>query len=262
MTSNAFDLKGRTVYVLGGLGLIGTAVSKALANAGAAVRVLDRSPEQASPLLAWAAEAQHDIQFETFDATQLDTIEPALTDLTTRHGPLDAWVNVSYPRTADWGKSLEEMSISYLEENTSAHLLSYLWSSRVAALLMRQQGTKGSIVNFGSIYGVRANDFTVYEGTAMGGEMLYCGMKAGIINATRYLAAYFGPAGIRANTICPGGIFDHQDPRFVEQYSRRTPLRRMGQPEDIAGSVVFLCSDAASYITGQVLMVDGGWSAV
>jgi len=85
-------------------------------------------------------------------------------------------------------------------------------------------------------------------------------MKAGIINAIRFLAAYLGSDGIRVNTLCPGDTFDSQDPKFVRQYEKRTPLRRMETPEDIAWPIAFLCSDASAYITGQALMVDGGWT--
>jgi len=90
----------------------------------------------------------------------------------------------------------------------------------------------------------------------------YSAIKGGIINLTRYLAAYLGKDHIRVNAVCPGGIFDGQDPLFVDKYAKHTPLRRMAQPEEIAGPVVFLASDAASFITGNILMVDGGWTAV
>ena len=100
-------------------------------------------------------------------------------------------------------------------------------------------------------------------------NMTYATIKGGITNLTRQMASYYGKYNIRVNTICPGGIFgpvagksDKQNPIFVEQYSNRTPLKRLGNPDEIASTVLFLASDAASYITGATIMVDGGWTAV
>jgi len=92
--------------------------------------------------------------------------------------------------------------------------------------------------------------------------MAYSIIKGGIVNFTRYLSSYFGKYNIRVNSICPGGIFDNQDPIFVENYEKKVPLNRMGKPEEIASVVLFLASDASSYITGATIMVDGGWTAI
>jgi NAD(P)-dependent dehydrogenase (short-subunit alcohol dehydrogenase family) len=88
----------------------------------------------------------------------------------------------------------------------------------------------------------------------------YSAIKGGIINFTRYLATYYGKYNVRVNAVCPGGIFDNQPKNFVKRYEKKTPLGRMGKPEDVAGPVIFLASDASSYITGHILMVDGGWT--
>jgi NAD(P)-dependent dehydrogenase (short-subunit alcohol dehydrogenase family) len=125
---------------------------------------------------------------------------------------------------------------------------------------MVERGTGGCIVNLGSIYGVRAPDFSVYEGTDMTSPVEYAGIKGGVINLTRYLASYFGEQGIRANTVSPGGVFNNQNERFVQNYKERTPLGRMAEPEDVANTILYLVSDAASYVTGQNIVVDGGFS--
>ncbi|MBF0619473.1 MAG: SDR family oxidoreductase [Candidatus Omnitrophica bacterium] len=260
--STPFTLDGKNMYVLGGGGLIGAAVVKALAASGARVIALDRDAARLRRLVTWACSHGKDVRAEVVDASDLSAMEKVMRGLVRRHGAMSAWVNASYPRSKDWGRSLEAMTPEYLRENIDVHLNSCLWTARVAALIMKEHKKGGVIVNFGSIYGMVANDLTIYEGTQMSGEMLYCGMKAGIINATRYLASYFGAEGIRANCICPGGIFDKQNPVFVKQYAKKTPLKRMGTPDDIAWPVVFLCSDAAAYMTGAVLSVDGGWTAV
>lgn len=120
----------------------------------------------------------------------------------------------------------------------------------------------GSIINIASIYGVIGPDFTVYDGTNMTMPAAYAAIKGGLINLTRYMASYFGPHNVRVNTVSPGGIFDKQNSTFVSNYEKKVPLRRMGAPEDIAPSVSFLLSDESKYITGQNLIIDGGWTAI
>jgi len=120
----------------------------------------------------------------------------------------------------------------------------------------------GSIVNISSIYGTVGPDFTIYEGTNMTMPAAYSAIKGGIVNFTRYLASYYGPYGIRVNCVSPGGILDQQDELFVKQYEKKVPMRRMGLPEDIAPSISFLLSDETKYITGQNLIIDGGWTSI
>ena len=129
-----------------------------------------------------------------------------------------------------------------------------------AAKIMKDHGG-GSIINMASIYGVVAPDFSIYEGTEMTMPVAYASIKAGIIAMTKYIATYFGADNIRANTISPGGIYDNQAPSFVAEYSRKTPIGRMGKPSDIVGAVIYLASDASSYVTGHNLIIDGGWTA-
>ena len=126
---------------------------------------------------------------------------------------------------------------------------------------MKSQNS-GSIINMGSIYGVVGNDFTIYEGTKLTSAAAYSAIKGGIINFTRYLASYFGKYNIRANCVSPGGIFDNQNEVFVKNYEHKVPMKRMGSPDDIAPSIAFLLSDDSKYITGQNLIIDGGWTII
>jgi NAD(P)-dependent dehydrogenase (short-subunit alcohol dehydrogenase family) len=127
----------------------------------------------------------------------------------------------------------------------------------------------GSIIQLGSIYGILGQDLTVYESTEMHENMTYAAIKGGITNLTRLMASYYGQFNIRVNTLVPGGLSGHvagkndiQNPVFVKQYSQKTPLKRLGRAEEIASAALFLAADAASYVTGTTLMVDGGWTAV
>jgi NAD(P)-dependent dehydrogenase (short-subunit alcohol dehydrogenase family) len=127
-------------------------------------------------------------------------------------------------------------------------------------MIMKKHGG-GSIINLASIYGIVAPDFSIYEGTELTMPVAYASIKAGIIALTKYIATYFGHDNIRANTVSPGGIYDNQPPSFVDKYSRKTPLGRMGNPSEIVGAVIYLASDASSFVTGHNLTVDGGWTA-
>jgi len=260
---DVFSLKGKNVFVLGGLGLLGIAISKAVAALGARVVIMDINEHKSKSILTWAKKNKHRLFFEYFDATDLNAAENSLKRLIKSHGPMHVFINVSYPRTPDWGQTLDKMTPAYLKANVDLHMNSYVWISRIAAFLMQKDKVDGSIINFGSIYGVVANDLTIYEGTEMSGEGAYCAIKGGIINFTRFLASYFGKYNIRANCICPGGILEKfHNPIFVKNYENKVPLKRMGTVEDIANAVIFLASEASSYVTGATLMVDGGWTAI
>jgi len=102
----------------------------------------------------------------------------------------------------------------------------------------------------------------VYDGTSMTMPAAYSAIKGALVNFTRYLASYLGPYNIRVNTVSPGGIFDNQNATFVANYEKKVPMRRMGLPEDISPMVSFLLSEDARYITGQNIIIDGGWTAI
>ncbi len=251
-----FSLDGKTSFVVGGAGLLGTEVVKALSDAGAKVIILDIDQKKSR-----ASQKNKDVHFELFDATNLDNIDQVIDALHSKYKKIDIWVNTFYPRTPDWGNKVEELSLISWRKNVDSHLNSYSWISRKVCLLMKKQ-KKGSLINFGSIYGVVGNNFEVYKGTKINAPMAYSAIKGGIVNLGRYLASYFGIYNVRINTICPGGIFDNQDQKFVKNYAKLTPLKRMGKPEEIASVVLFLASDASSYMTGTTLIVDGGWTAI
>jgi NAD(P)-dependent dehydrogenase (short-subunit alcohol dehydrogenase family) len=118
----------------------------------------------------------------------------------------------------------------------------------------------GSVINLGSIYGIVGPDMRMYEGTSMGNPAAYAASKGGLLQLTRWLATVMAPQ-IRVNAISPGGVWRNQPDKFHRAYLSRTPLGRMATEEDIKGAVAFLASDLSAYVTGQNLVVDGGWTA-
>lgn len=254
---DSFDLSGKVALVTGGAGLLGRALSEALAEHGATVVIGDISVD---PGTALAEELGADAEFRELDITSEDDARTVVEGVHDDYDGLDVLVNSAYPRNENYGRRYEDVSFADWRENLDLHLDGYFLTAHVASRLMMDDGIQGSIVNVGSTYGVQAPDFSVYEGTDITSPVEYAGIKGGIVNLTRYMASYLGQYGIRANTLSPGGIFDDQHARFVEEYERRTPLGRMADPDDLKGPVVFLASDAARYVTGHNLLVDGGWT--
>ena len=250
--THSFDLTGATAVVTGGAGLIGSAVCDTLDAHGATVVVADVDAAAAEAVDSATRVVQTDVTAEADVQSLIDvTVD--------EYGGLDILVNAAYPRNDQYGRRYEDVAVDDWRENVDRHLTGCYVPTYYATREMVDSGG-GSIVNFGSIYGVQAPDFTVYEGTNMTSPVEYAAIKGGIINLTRYLASYLGPAGVRVNAVSPGGVFDGQDQTFVDAYERRTPLGRMATPDDVAGAVAYLASDAASYVTGQNLVVDGGWT--
>jgi NAD(P)-dependent dehydrogenase (short-subunit alcohol dehydrogenase family) len=251
MSDTPFSLSGRVIAITGGQGLIGGAVAQAVRASGARVLALDIATAQSSD----------GIEAEVFDITDIEQRTERLADLEARHGRIAGWVNCAYPRTADWALKLEDIPAASWQMNIDRHLNAYcLWSSTVAEHMASHGG--GSIVNLASIYGMVGPDFTVYKGTQMTMPAAYAAIKGGVIAYGRYLSSYFGNAGVRVNTVSPGGVFDNQAESFVQRYNQRLPLGRMAKVNEIAWPIVFLLSDASSYVTGENLAVDGGWTAI
>jgi NAD(P)-dependent dehydrogenase (short-subunit alcohol dehydrogenase family) len=255
-----FSLTGRVAVVTGGAGLIGKAVCHAFAEARAKVFIADTNKEHGESLVADVKAKGFDADFIKLDITSQDSIKKGINKIIKSYGRIDIWINNAYPRTLDWGNKFEDIRIDSLRKNVDMHMNGYFMCCQNVLEEMKKK-KKGVLINIGSHYGVLGPNFSIYEGTAMTMPAAYSLIKGGIVNFSRYLATYYAPYNIRVNAVCPGGVFNNQPPKFVKKYKKLVPLNRMAMPIDIAGPILFLCSDAASYITGQVIMVDGGLSA-
>ena len=245
-------LKDKIVILTGASGLIGKATRSHLLLNGAKVISVDKNMITDPESLSY-----------NYDITDEKEIDSLLTEVMNNHGRIDGLVNLAYPRTKDWGLKFEDISLDSWRKNVDMQMNSVFYICQQVSEIMRKQ-QKGSIVNIASIYGVVGNDFTLYEGYGGTSPAAYSAIKGGIINFSRYLASYYGKFNIRVNCVSPGGILDekNQHPSFIERYSEKSPLKRLGCPEEIAPAITFLLSDEASFITGHNLMVDGGWTAI
>tara|TARA_R110000751_G_scaffold51162_2_gene112421 strand:- start:206 stop:949 length:744 start_codon:yes stop_codon:yes gene_type:complete len=243
-------LQDKIIIVTGGNGLLGKAmVSRIKAEGGFCIN-MDINHE-----------TNEDLSLLHCDITNQDSIKQAVRLVVDTYNRIDGLVNNAYPRTKDWGNKFEDIVFDSWKDNVDMQMNSSFYMCQQVLEQMKTQKS-GSVINITSIYGVVGNDFTVYEGTGGTSPAAYSAIKGGLINFTRYLASYFGKFNVRTNCVSPGGIFDNQHETFVKNYEKKVPMQRMGTPDDIAPSVAFLLSDDSKYITGQNIIVDGGWTAI
>ena len=254
MYNNLFSCKNKVALVTGGLGLIGKEIVRGLNDFGASVCIADINERQMEGLENRAA-----VNFQNLDITSEDSIRQTLETVIKQFKKIDILVNCAYPRTSDWGALCEDVSFDSWKMNLNSHLGGYFLCCQKVAEQMKLQGG-GSIINFASIYGIVAPDFSIYKGSTMTMPVAYSAIKGGIIALSKYMATYYAKDNIRVNCVSPGGVFDKQPDCFVERYADKTPLGRMGNEKDMVGAVLYLASDASSYVTGHNLIVDGGWT--
>lgn len=246
------SVKDKIVVLTGASGLIGNETFKHLKQNGAKVIAVDIHNT-----------TDNVDSFHQFDITDINEIDKLVSFVIEKYHRIDGLVNLAYPRTNDWGNRFEDIQIDSWRKNVDMQMNSVFYLNQKVLEIMKCQKC-GSVVNIGSIYGVVGNDFTLYEEYGGTSAAAYTAIKGGLINLTRFLASYYGAYNIRVNCVSPGGIIDRekQHPSFIRRYSEKSPLKRLGNPEEIAPAITFLLSDEASFITGHNLMVDGGWTAI
>ena len=243
-------LNGKVIIITGGNGLIGKSLINEVRSQNAICINADLH-----------SKTTEDLSNIICDVTNVKSIENTINLVIEKYGKIDGLVNNAYPRTEDWGNKFEKISIDSWRSNIDMQLNSiFLFTQKVFPHMVNRKF--GSIINIGSIYGVVGPDFNVYENTELTMPAAYSAIKGGVINFTRYLASYYGKDNIRVNCVSPGGVFNNQPTEFVKNYEYKVPMKRMGIPEDISPAVSFLLSDESSYITGQNLIIDGGWTAI
>jgi len=253
-------LTNKKVYILGGSGLIGSKVVINTLSIGAEVIILDVRKKR----------LQKKVKYEKFDCSKLINLEKNFNKIIKKLGCPDVFINCSYPRTNDWNQcSFNKITLKRMAKNIEIHMNSHAWLAKIVAEKMVKNNIKGNIINLNSIYGLLGQDLNIYEKTSMKENMPFSMIKGGLVNLTRQMASYYGRFGIRINDICSGGLKGHvaghsnfQEKQFIKNYEKKVPLKRLGNSEEVANVVTFIASDAASYITGSNILVDGGWTII
>ena len=259
--NNFLNLKGKKVIILGGAGLLGREIYKKLYKLDAIPIIVDSNKKKIITVFEELKQKKNDQHYLVADLSNPLKINKSLNLIDKKFKKCSRWINSIYPKTNDWPNDLSSFKIKSWQKNVDMHLNSSCIMSNQIAKKISQNGG-GSIVNISSIYGVIAPNFENYKNTNMTCPPAYNPIKGGINSFSKYLASYYGSKKVRVNCLIAGGIFNNQPVSFIRKYSEKTPLKRLAKGEEIASAAIFLVSDAASYITGSNLVVDGGYTSL
>jgi NAD(P)-dependent dehydrogenase (short-subunit alcohol dehydrogenase family) len=263
-----FSLEGHVAVVTGGLGVLGREYAVTLTAAGARVAAFDVRPEPPESDLARAG-----VKTYRLDLTDRDAVERAMATVVKELGAPTVLVNNAGLGSSPVDAALEtgafeDYPVTAWDAMMNSHLTAALFTSQAFIRAFRGAAARaGSIINVSSTYGVVSPDQSIYDYRRRTGAVYfkpvgYSVAKSGMLNFTRWLAEYCAPFNVRVNTLVPGGVREEgHAPEFVQEYVKRTPLGRMALPDDYNGAVLFLASRASAYMTGSMLVVDGGWTA-
>ena len=263
--SDLMSLRGRVALITGGAGHIGRAIASTFAELGAAIVILDQT-ESAAESVAQSLTETHGVLATALcvDLTDEASLRKVPQRVVETCGRLDIVVNnaafVGTDNLEGWTAPIENQSIETWRQALEVNLTAPFLLTQQSIPFLKASG-KGTVINVGSIYGVLGPDWSLYNGeTISGTPAAYGASKGGLLQMTRWLATTLAP-DVRVNAIVPGGVERDTPEEFRQRYVARTPMNRMAREEDMKGVAAFLASDMSAYITGQCIMVDGGWSA-
>lgn len=262
-----FSLKNKTIILTGSAGRLGSRFAHVLSAAGANVMLVDVNLKENSRLKSELVKLYNtEPKAYHVDITQQTSVRNLIKDVLVNYKHIDILVNNAHfvPRThTKRDAPFEDYPLELWQNTINTNLNGlFLCCKEIGKVMLAQK--KGVIVNISSIYGITGADQRIYGNSRLNSPAFYSATKGAMVNLTRYLAAYWHKKNIRVNTLTLGGVFDkelHQDKMFVKKYSEKTILGRMAKKEDYDGALLFLTSDASSYMTGANLVIDGGWTA-
>ena len=268
-----FDLTGRVAIVTGGAGLLGTEFCRTLAEAGASVAALDLNAASSAATADSLTKSGYNTLALSADITQPGSVNAAVEKVLSSFGRLDILVNSAAldpkfdPDAVKKGMapgSFEDYPLDQWNAALNVNLTGLFLMTQACVRPMLAQGKKGSIINICSTYGLNGPDQRIYikDGQRVAYKPVYYTVtKAGVLGFTKYLAAYYAGTEIRVNALTPGGIYNNHEEYFEKNYSAKTILGRMAKKDEMNGALLFLASEASSYMTGNNVVVDGGWTA-
>ena len=268
-----FDLAGRVAVVTGGVGLLGTEFCKTLAEAGAAIAVVDLNASASQAVADSLTKSGYQAQAFATDITKPESVHALVEGVLSAFGRLDILVNSAAldpkfdPDAMKKGMApgaFEDYPLADWNAALNVNLTGMFLMTQACVKPMLAQGKKGSIINICSTYGLNGPDQRIYikNGERVAFKPVYYTVtKAGVMGFTKYLAAYYAGTDIRVNALTPGGVFNNHEDYFVKNYSAKTIIGRMAKKDEMNGALLFLASDASSYMTGNNVIVDGGWTA-
>jgi len=268
-----FNLKDQVAVVTGGVGLLGAEFCKTLAEAGAAVAVVDLNGDAANKVADGLIKDGYKAMGIATDITKPDSVNAMVAAVLSTFGRLSVLVNSAAldpkfdPDAASKGiapGAFEDYPLEQWNAALNVNLTGMFLVTQACVKPMIAQGKKGSIINICSTYGLNGPDQRIYikDGKRVAFKpVYYTTTKAGVMGFTKYLSAYYAGTEIRVNALTPGGVFNNHEEYFVKNYSAKTILGRMAKKDEMNGALLFLASDASSYMTGNNVIVDGGWTA-
>ena len=268
LNSDPFDLTGRVAIVTGGSGILGKVFCKVLAAHGAYVVIVDENVKAAKETAAIISQLVKEAKVLVMpcNVSNPKEVSKLITQVVEQFGSIDILHNNAATKTSNlksFFEPFETYSLSTWREVMSVNIDGMFLMAQACGRQMLNQKRGGTIIQTASVYGLVSPDQRIYEGsvylgTTISSPAVYTVSKSAVIGLTKYLAAYWGNKGIRVNTLIPGGVESGQNDVFIQQYSSRVPLGRMAKPAELESALLFLASDASSYVTGQNLIVDGG----
>ncbi|NMB82157.1 MAG: SDR family oxidoreductase [Ignavibacteria bacterium] len=266
---NPFDINGKRIAIIGATGLLGSRYVDYLSSLGATVIIGDVDSEKCDMLSGkMNCEGKKTLPVQ-LDNTDENSIVNFFEIIKKEFGGLDVIINNAQIKPEGFYAPFEKYTKGTLSKVIDGNLIGVAIACREACKIFTEAG-KGVIVNVTSTYGIVAADQRLYDGVQniyfpdekFSSPVSYAISKAGVVQLTKYLASYYREKNIRVNCLTPGGVFDNHDEVFNRQYSYRTLIGRMANRDEYNGAVLFLCSNASSYMTGANLIIDGGWSVI
>lgn len=268
-----FNLAGKVAVVTGGAGLLGKEFCRTLAEAEASVVVVDLNADASAKMAADLTAARYRVRAVPTDITNPESVNALVESTLKAFGRLDILVNSAAMDPKFDSNALakgltpgrfEDYPLDQWNAAMNVNLTGMFLVTQACVKPMLEQGKKGSIINICSTYGLNGPDQRIYikEGKRLAFKPVYYTVtKAGVMGFTKYLAAYYMGTEIRVNALTPGGVYNNHDETFVANYSAKTILGRMARKDEMNGALLFLASEASSYMTGGNVVVDGGWTA-